>query len=387
MSKKNEQWLFENRVDTRELVQVLELAKATQKVCCVLGPAGSGKSELVHQFSNKYYGKDAHVVLLSHYDTTDLVGQSVPVQSDGKLFMRLAQQELIPIDPDWKGVLFLDEITNIDSQMAHVLYQLVHERKLGGKDLPKGMQIVLAGNRVFDNGSSNEILGPLANRLMVVELQPKPQHWLEDYADMVGVHPAIYQYVHTYPDELFEYGAEDDCPAFSSGRSMKAASDILHSLDNKICSQKIASYGIDGVLGNNKFLKIYPFYEAAMKLPKAIDILEGTNTRKINSNDVGLAGIYSVLSGCMFYLTQEVQKNKQKAVRYGQNLIKFLNENLVDEQEIMVNFTNKLLTVGTDNNFPQFLMNVRKDCLEFGNILVNYSNFKAGFEEIMKQAA
>lgn len=375
-------WLYENRINTRELVDILKLGKEINKPVCILGPSGVGKTEIVEQFAKKEYNGVCHTVILNHFDVCDLIGQGIPFIEDGKVYMKLSESALIPMGEDFVGVLHLDEVTNVNTQMGQVLYQLVNERKCGGRSLPKGMQVVLSGNRVWDNGASQDLLGPLANRLLICELEPHAKHWLEDYADKVGVHPAVYQYVYDNNDKLYEYGSKDDCPSFSSGRSMKTASDIFHKLEAGIINQKIASVAVDGVLGNDKFLQIYPIYESCVKLPKAIEILERTNTKKLGN--VGMAGIFSVLSSCMFHLTQAIKENKSCSVEYGKNLIRFMSDQLIEEKEVLVSFINKLCKVGQEHNRPQYIMEIRKDNPSFVLLLKDNMEFEQQLNKLIE---
>lgn len=376
------QWLYNTRINTRELPEMLALGKRLNKPVCILAPSGVGKTEITQQYADKVYNSNCVTVILSHHDTTDLVGQGIPVYEDGKLFMKLSESALIPMDPDFEGILFLDEITNIDTPMAHVLYQLINERKCGGKPLPKKMQICLAGNRVFDNGASSEILGPLANRMIIVEMEPEAQHWLEDYGSMVNLHPAIYQYVHNNPDKLYEYGSEDDCPSFASGRSMKAASDVFWDLQHGNCSDKIAMVSVAGSIGNDKFLQIFPLYEAAIKLPDPMIILNGKFDKQLDK-DVGLAGIFSVLSSCIYHLTNSIKNNEDFCVDYGKNLTKFIARNLLDEKEIIVNYITKICKLGQEHGKADFIMQIRKDNPSFTLLLKDNLQFEQQIKNLM----
>lgn len=378
------QWLYNTRINTRELPEMLALGKRLNKPVCILAPSGVGKTEITQQYADKVYNGNCVTVILSHHDTTDLVGQGIPVYEDGKLFMKLSESALIPMDPDFEGVLFLDEITNIDTPMAHVLYQLINERKCGGKPLPKKMQICLAGNRVFDNGASSEILGPLANRMIIVEMEPEAQHWLEDYGSMVNLHPAIIRYVYNNPDKLYEYGNEDDCPSFASGRSMKTASDVFWDLERGECSTKIASVAIDGSLGNDKFLQIFPIYESCIKLPKPLDILNGNFSNKTLDKDIGLAGIFSVISGCHYHINQAIKQDEPSSVVYGKNMIKFVAECLIEEKEIVVSVINKICSMGKENGDVAYIMKIRKDNPSFTALLKDNINFELMLKDLMK---
>ena len=50
-------WLYENRINTRELVDILKLGKEINKPVCILGPSGVGKTEIVEQFAEKEIGR------------------------------------------------------------------------------------------------------------------------------------------------------------------------------------------------------------------------------------------------------------------------------------------------------------------------------------------
>lgn len=377
------QWLYNTRINTRELPEILALGKRLNKPVCILAPSGVGKTEITQQYADKVYNGNCVTVILSHHDTTDLVGQGIPVYEDGKLFMKLSESALIPMDQEFEGILFLDEITNIDTPMAHVLYQLINERKCGGKPLPKKMQICLAGNRVFDNGASSEILGPLANRMIIVEMEPEAQHWLEDYGSVVNIHPAIYQYIHNNPNKLYEYGSEDDCPSFASGRSMKAASDVFWDLQHGNCSDKIAMVSVDGSIGNDKFLQIFPLYEASIKLPRPLTILQG-HFNNVLDKDIGLAGIFSVLNGCIFHIRSSIKNQESCAVDYGKNMIKFIANNLADEKEIIVSYINKICNVGNECGDIAFIMKIRKDNPSFTLLLKDNLHFEQQINTLMR---
>lgn len=387
-NSKKTNWLFETRINTRDMFDVLKMGKEIKSTVCILGPAGTGKTEITNQFAQKEYNGNICTLILSHYSVTDLVGQGVPTLVGDDVVMRHSRPTLIPLDQKWEGILFLDEVTNIvDTDMQHLLYQITHEHKVGNYALPPKMQVVLAGNRIHDAGESTEILGPLANRLIICELEPLTQHWLEDYASLVNIHPAIYEYVYDFPDELYEYGSKTDCPSFASGRSMKKASDICYAFQAGHISQKIMEVGINGVIGDNKFLKVWPKYESSIKLPRADVILEGRFNGKIDVKTVGLAGIYSVLNSCLYHLRQTLSVDKDKAVKQGVNFVKFLSNNLIEEEEILVNMFGKLNKIGVETNNDEYLMLIRKDCPESSEILIKHMAFTRKFEDLMKQTA
>ncbi|MEM1967682.1 MAG: AAA family ATPase [Nitrososphaerota archaeon] len=176
----------------------------------VLGPPGVGKSEIIRQYAEEraeelklrfidldeadpslaledlkevFAFKDLRLTDVA--DVSDLVG--FPRVRDGFA-------EYVP----WRwiyclkyaaaGVLFLDELTNVQRQdIIAAAYKLTNERKLGFIKLPLTVQIIAAGNSPEHSSLANELPTPLVSRFQVIQVDPPSlQEWVDHMSRTYG---------------------------------------------------------------------------------------------------------------------------------------------------------------------------------------------------------
>ena len=76
---------------------------------------------------------------LADKDPTDVVGVQIPVTDDnGKTRTVYALPDFWPEDPDWEGIIFLDELLHADNYLQKVAFQIVLDHKIGKYTFPKG---------------------------------------------------------------------------------------------------------------------------------------------------------------------------------------------------------------------------------------------------------
>jgi hypothetical protein len=83
-------------------------------------------------------------------------------------------QSIFPKDPDWKGVVCIDEMGQADRDMQAAMFGLFHfrERKIGNYHLPKGAKLMATSNRVQDKAGVQKMLTPLAARVCQIDFEP-----------------------------------------------------------------------------------------------------------------------------------------------------------------------------------------------------------------------
>ena len=82
--------------------------------------------------------------------------------------------------PGVRGMLFLDELTNVERpDVQAAAYKLVLDRKAGFLKFSDGVKVVAAGNTPEHSSIANELPAPLINRMTVVEAEPPTfSEWL-----------------------------------------------------------------------------------------------------------------------------------------------------------------------------------------------------------------
>jgi hypothetical protein len=344
--------LYNMTAKPSDIPEILKMAKLVNRPLIILGQFGIGKSRMVEQFADEHFNGNLKTIILARHEPGDFALPCPVRQADGSMETVYAKTNLLPQDPDWKGVLFLDEFTQADSGIQKIAQQLLLDRSFMDYTLPAGCMVVLAGNRSFDNAGSGDLLSTVANRCIVVELQGDTTEWLE-WASKSHIHPSLLHFFHEHERELFDDLNPEGCPSITTPRSAEFASDILWKLEAGEIPEKIAMLGIQGVLGNNKWNKIKISFDLAVKLPKAQDILEGKDP--IFDKTVGLSGIFAVLSSCNYHLGKMMREDQEKALDYGVNLINYIADHISGEYELVCSNVNKMLQLGKDNLFPQFV--------------------------------
>src|SRR5699024_2579553 len=98
--------------------------KKANKALRMFGGAGLGKSQVMKQVANEMFGeRDDNLVdfRLADKDPTDVVGVQIPVTDDnGKTRTVYALPDFWPEDPDWEGIIFLDELLHADNYLQKV---------------------------------------------------------------------------------------------------------------------------------------------------------------------------------------------------------------------------------------------------------------------------
>ena len=167
----------------------------------LLGPAGTGKSVMVRELAEGLaeklnrefidYSDDILDQILSNpskyfvycdirlteVEPADLIG--IPREHNGYVTYRpLGWGRALNACP---GVLFLDEITNVqrlDVQAA--MYKLLLDRKVGFVKLHRDVLVVAAGNRPEDSALAVPLPAPAINRVLKMTIRaPKLEEWVE----------------------------------------------------------------------------------------------------------------------------------------------------------------------------------------------------------------
>ncbi|MDC0671506.1 AAA family ATPase [Nannocystis sp. ncelm1] len=203
----------------------------------IWGPPGIGKSAIVQQFARQV---DLPCVSLlgSQLAPEDLIG--VPQIVDGK--SRFCPPTMIARDTPY--CLFLDELNACSHEVQKAFYSLIHERRLGEYELPRGSIVIGAGNRAQDSAIVRPMSSALLNRMIHVQLQTSHRDWLE-WAHANEIHPTVIEYVQNRPDHLWSQPPKTEEP-FSTPRSWHMLSDRSRSMARSptrppsICSPRAA---------------------------------------------------------------------------------------------------------------------------------------------------
>lgn len=191
----------------------------------IWGAPGIGKSSLVERFARDA-GLPCVSLLGSQLAPEDLIG--VPQILDGT--SRFCPPRTIArADP---YCLFLDELNACSHEIQKAFYSLIHDRRLGEYELPKGSVVIGAGNRAQDSAIVRPMSSALINRMVHVHLRVSHRDWL-GWAQASNVHPLVVEYIQIRPDHLWTQPPKYE-DTFSSPRSWHMLSDALHEYSGEL---------------------------------------------------------------------------------------------------------------------------------------------------------
>ena len=98
--------------------------------------------------------------------------------------------------------LFLDELNACSQDVQKAFYSLIHDRRVGEYELPKGSIVIGAGNRAQDSAIVKPMSSALMNRMIHVHMRVSASQWLT-WATEAGLHPLVIDYLTQRPDHLW----------------------------------------------------------------------------------------------------------------------------------------------------------------------------------------
>ncbi|QYC52613.1 ribosomal protein uS19 [Salmonella phage SSBI34] len=362
------QSVFKKRINIRQMRDMMLLGKMIGKTVFFYGGAGLGKSQKMRQIADELFphriGNNLVDVRLSDKEPQDIAGIQIPIElPDGTARTVYAVPDFWPTDPDWEGIIFLDELPNAGPATQQSSYQVVLDHIAGSHVFPKGAIYAGAGNRDSDNGNTHEILGPLVNRMMMCEIDYDLDIWIEDFAIPFRIHPMVIGFLKNFPHHFYTGDVENRSTiVFASPRQWETVSKILFCLDDKLISTEIAEVAICGSVGEGLDTELLAYYKRAKTLPDLEDIFSGKTTKhKIPHEDMDLVYVLSQIS--IRKIEDEIMNNAmtdEEVIDRVGNFLTFMYENYGKENRDTVMAMITSLFRAPTGQTPVLQMNPRR---------------------------
>jgi len=289
------------------------------------GPPGIGKSDIVKQIGEEA-GREVIDVRLALWEPTDIKG--IPYYNADLGKMVWAPPAELPTDPDSTALIFLDELNSAPPAVQAAAYQLILNRRVGTYYLPKGVDIVAAGNREGDRGVTYRMPAPLANRFVHLEMKVDFDDF-QDWATLNKVHPEVLGYVGFAKQDLYDFDPKSASKAFATPRSWVFVSDLLDDDDTDLDTLQNL---ISGAIGDGLAVKFMAHRKIASKLPKATDILEG-KVKDLAIKEV--SAMYSLTVSLCYELKDCAEKKDKKFDEKADRFFAYMMANFPTELVVM----------------------------------------------------
>jgi hypothetical protein len=297
----------------------------TRRPVFLWGPPGIGKSDIVKQIGETA-GREVIDVRLALWEPTDIKG--IPYYNAEKGTMTWAPPQELPTDADSTAIIFLDELNSAPPAVQAAAYQLILNRKVGTYNLPKGVDIVAAGNREGDRGVTYRMPAPLANRFIHLEAKVDFDDF-QEWAVMNNVHPEVVGYVGFAKQDLYDFDPKSPSKAFATPRSWVFVSDLLKDDD---CDIDTLHNLIAGAVGDGLAIKFMAHRKIAGRLPKAEDILKG-KVKDLQIKEV--SAMYSLTVSLCYELKDQAEKKAKDFDAQADCFFRYMMDNFPTELVVM----------------------------------------------------
>ncbi len=213
-------------INTTELEEILNLTPSSQNILLV-GRHGIGKSEILTEYFEEKGMKVIPLFLGQMADPGDLIG--LPYFNHDTGHTEYYPPYWFPLD-DKPIVLFLDELNRARPELMQTVMDLALNRKLAGKKLPEGSQIIAAVN-AGEEYQVEELDPALVSRFNVYFFNPQFTDWM-NWANKNKLDSRVIRFLKENQLMLDgkESAGEDDVNNFfktPDRRAWKKVSDVL----------------------------------------------------------------------------------------------------------------------------------------------------------------
>jgi len=388
------QTMFKKRITVRQMEKIVRLGAKIGKTTFFFGGAGLGKSQKMQQIADSMFpenkGNNLCDVRLSDKEPQDIAGIPVPIS----YFDEVQDKEVTrtvyacpsfwPTDPEWKGIVFLDELPNAMLATQHSAYQVILDHVAGDFRFPEGCVFVGAGNRDTDGAGTTEMPGPLVNRMIITEVDYNLDVWIEDYAIPAKLHPHVIGFLKQFPEHFYTGDVTNRSTAvFASPRQWKTVSDVLYEYE-KDADDYITEIAIAGSVGEGLETAVMAYHLRASELPDIEDIFSGKVTEHELSrekNDL----VYVLSQTCLRKLEEEVMDDKisdEKFIERAGNFLNFMYKNhYKHNKDTLIALMIGLFRAPSSGGEAVLLMNpkrqrmipaIRKECAAVMQLVMEY---------------
>jgi len=243
-----------------EYKEIVRVCYETRTPLFCWGDTGIGKSEITSDFVINELGLEVVDFRGAMIEATDLQGYPEPDMEEK--VMRFLQWDLLPRDPNWKGVIVLEEPNRSPKAVIQAFYGLADKtRGFNDYKLPEGASVICLGNPPTDDYDVATFDKSFKARFIHVVLEPQAKEWIK-YAKNVEVHPVVLGFVETEPQVLGEIRRYDP-KVESYRRTVKLLSNMMNKIDELgiSVSEKTLTELVKGSIGIKNTAAFIEYYK------------------------------------------------------------------------------------------------------------------------------
>ncbi len=297
------------------------------------GRHGIGKSEILTEYFSQKRMKVVALFLGQMSDPGDLIG--LPDKSGEKTVFR--PPYWFPIDGK-PIVLFLDELNRARPEVLQTIMDLTLNRKLAGRELPKGSRVIAAVNE-GEEYQLTDLDPALVSRFNIFQFEPSVEEWIL-WARKNDLDNRVINFIQSNvswldKDPNLEESADMGLDKTPDRRAWKRVSDVISSLPELKEKDLRLISGIIGV----KAAKLFASKLNQKKLVEAKDLLDDFDAQLDNLLKMRLHEYQRLNEDIMVYLTigKSLARSKTKISKNLLSYINFLEAQ--EKKEVLASFS------------------------------------------------
>jgi KaiC/GvpD/RAD55 family RecA-like ATPase len=289
-----------------------EEARRLEKIFVDLREVNEELLEQIFEYPDKFYIYLR--VVAPHIFPEDLGIPKMVNHASNKDYVEYVPPKVLKVLslPEIHGVLFIDEITNVqrDDQIS-MYYSLILEKEAGFQlKLSRNVKIVLAGNTPEWSTIVRELPAPLINRMKIFEVTPPTvDEWIDymqrTYNDRWEKACAVY--LKMFPAELL-IPPKQAFEAFPTPRSWTLTCLDIYELRRSETDEDVIEAAIVGGLGHEVGLKFSRIFKVGTDLDK---VLGEIATRPEVFEEIGIETKILVLSSIASQTYENITKYRK----------------------------------------------------------------------------
>lgn len=254
------------------------------------GP-GVGKSECVAQVAEELSRETAKggigepvglkQFFLSTVEAPDVRGFAIPGKAeDGRAIMQFTEAPWVPKPGEPShGILFLDEFRQAGHDVQKPAAELLLNGKVGDSVLPITWMVVAASNREQDRSGVQRELAFIANRRMLVNVQPELDAWVE-WAERKQINWITIAFAKVNPGIVFGDEIPSKGGAFCSPRTLVKTSYLIDTMPMNLFTEAAV-----GLLGEGAASQFVSFLRVAQQVPDFGEIVKDPKKARLPESD------------------------------------------------------------------------------------------------------
>jgi len=195
---------------------------------CIWGSKGIGKTDLVKQLAGtEVADRVIDIPIAQIEEMGDFHGLPIHKDTeDGRTVTVTAPPHWVPINPEEKTIVLIDDFNRADVRIIRGIMQLIQDHRTISWSLPALSSIVLTANPSdSDEGYLVTSLDPaILSRMAHITMVPEFRSWLA-WGENNDVDPRVLSFIARYNEQLAPPGADRTCP-----RGWHMYSDAIKSL-------------------------------------------------------------------------------------------------------------------------------------------------------------